>query len=485
MCNSRSTESLRTGVIAAAVVFTIFTIGCATKPAPTRENIVADSIGENTVRGEWAEATESGAVPDGWLKSFNDPKMEAVVIEALRHNLVLRGAAARVEAATAAAVQAGAKMGPIVSAGGGGGVGGIEGGSTGGTGGVGLNASWELDVWGRLRSIRSAAEEQLASVQRDYEFARQSLAAQTAKAWYLASNAQQQLNLAKETVAVYTQLVDVVRAKAKIGQVTPQDLNLAQADLASAKERERLADGAHREAVRSLEVLLGRYPSAELKVADQFIPVPKAVPAGVPSEVLERRPDIIAAESRVRGAFQNVQAAKLAKLPSFTLTASGGAASGGLLSSIGAGPGFFNVGANFLAPIYTGGALEAEVKIQTAAQEEALAAYGQKALVAFSEVEKGLNAESLLREREELLATAVEQNEEALRVAKVRYDSGKVSMLDVLQMQARTNLSRSALIDMKQLRLAQRIDLHLALGGSFETHPEPTTQTQPSTQPVK
>jgi outer membrane protein TolC len=97
-------------------------------------------------------------------------------------------------------------------------------------------------------------------------------------------------------------------------------------------------------------------------------------------------------------------------------------------------------------------------------------------------VEKALAAEKLLKEREELLNTNLEQNDEALRVAQVRYEAGKISMLDVLQMQARTNLSRSALIDMKQLRLAQRIDLHLALGGSFEERPEPATQT--TTQPA-
>jgi multidrug efflux system outer membrane protein len=466
--------------VASVAALSMFGAGCASKPSPQRADVVAQSLGEHTMRGVWAEAAETGTVPDGWLKSFNDPKMEAVVIQALRHNLALRAAATRVDAASAAAVQAGAKMGPIVTAGGGGGVAGLEG-SSGFSGGAGLNASWELDVWGRLRAIRSAAEEQLLAVQRDFEFARQSLAAQTAKAWYLASDTRQQLALAKESAAVHAQLVDVVRAKAKIGQVTPQDLNLAQADLASSRERERLADGAHKEAVRSLEVLLGRYPSAELDVAEHFVPVPPAVPAGMPSDVLERRPDLIAAEAKVRAAFQNVQAAKLAKLPSLSLTAGAGAASGDLLSSIGSGPGFFNVGANFLAPIYTGGALEAEVKIQTAEQERALAEYGQKAQIAFSEVEKSLNAEGLLREREELLSTAVQQNEEALRVARVRYDAGKVTMLDVLQMQSRTNLSRAALIDMKQRRLAQRIDLHLALGGSFET----AAQTQPATNPAR
>jgi NodT family efflux transporter outer membrane factor (OMF) lipoprotein len=450
---------------ATAIAFALMTGGCAnkTKPAPTHQDVVADSIGAATVRGVWVEAAEKGAVPDGWLRSFNDPKMEAVVVEVLRHNLALRGAATRVNAAAAAAIQAGAAMKPAIGVGASGNAG--AGGGTGG--GVGLNVSWEIDLWGRLASIKSAAEEQLASVQNDFEFARQSLAAQTAKAWYLASDAQQQLNLAKETVKLHEELARVVKTKADAGQVTPQDLNLANADLASARERERFAEGAHKEAVRSLEVLLGRYPSAELEVTDQSTPVPAAAPSGVPSEMLARRPDMVGAEAKVRAAFQNVQAAELAKLPRLTLSANGGI--GGLAN------GFFGVGGNFFAPIDSNGALKAEVTIQTAEQEHALASYGQNALVAFNEVEKGLAAEKLLSEREQLFKTAVEQNEEALRQARVRFDVGKVSMIDVLQMQARVNRSRSALIDIRQQRLAQRIDLHLALGGSFET---PAAATQ-------
>lgn len=234
-----------------------------------------------------------------------------------------------------------------------------------------------------------------------------------------------------------------------------------------------MADGARKEAVRSIEVLLGRYPSAEVEIAEQFVPVPAGAAAGVPSEVLGRRPDLIATEARVRGTFQNVQAAKLAKLPRVTLTAGGGAGMGG-------GPNFFRTGANFFAPIYDGGALNAQIKIETADQEQALAAYGQNVLIAFNEVENALSAEKLLAERERLLQTAVEQNTEALRGSQVRYEAGKISMLDVLQLQARTNLSRSALIDMKQLRLAKRIDLHLTLGGGFEARPT----TQPAARPA-
>lgn len=425
--------------------------GCKSAEPTTQPDKIADSIGAENVRREWAEAAESGAVPDGWMKTFNDPTMEELVIEALRHNMALRGARTRIDVAAAAAVQADALSKPVVGLGGGAGALGA---------GVGLNIQWELDVWGRLAAIQTAAQEQLAAVQNDYDFARESLAAQTAKGWYLATQTHQQLQLTKDTVKVNEELVRVVKAKSASGKVTAQDLSLAEADLASAKERARFAEGAHKESIRSLEVLLGRYPSAELDVAKEFVQVPGPVPAGLPSEMLERRPDIIAADAQLRAAFQNVRVAQLAKLPRFGISGSGGVASGDLAGS--------TANANFFVPLYDAGTMNAQVAIETADQEQALANYGQRALIAFKEVEEALSNEQLLLEREANLATAVKQNEEALKVAKSRYDAGAIEVLEVLQLQARTNISRSALIDMQNRRLANRIDLHLSLGGSFE-----------------
>lgn len=453
------------GCAAMILALPVFLItGCqSAKPSPTQQDIVAQSIGEEKVRTEWAEVATTGQVPDGWLTSFNDPKMEAIVVEAIKNNLALRGARTRIDVAQAASIQADALSKPVVSLGGGGGVLGA---------GVGLNVSWEMDVWGRLASIQSAAQEQLASVQNSYDYARESLAAQTAKAWYLTADTHQQKQLADETVKVYEEIVRVVKTKADAGKVTAQDLSLVQADLSSAKERAKYAEGAHKEAVRSLEVLLRRYPSAELETSDHFVPVPAPVPAGLPAEMLERRYDLQAAAANVKAAFQNVQAAELAKMPRIGLSAGGGFASNDLISSIG-DPAFFNAGANFLVPIYDAGTLEQEVVIETANQEQALANYGQLALNAFKEVEQGLNNERLLAEREALLANAVKENEEAARIARARYNVGEIEVLDVLQIEARTNVSKSALIDMQARRLAQRIDLHLALGGSFEVPPPP------------
>jgi len=149
-----------------------------------------------------------------------------------------------------------------------------------------------------------------------------------------------------------------------------------------------------------------------------------------------------------------------------SLTATGGSPSSELSELLGSGN-FFSLGANFIAPLDIGGALQAQVEIETAQQQAALATYGSIALGAFNEVESALTNESLLLEREGFLADAVENNEGALKITNTQYDVGQVDFLSVLQIQARTLNSRISLIRIKNARLAQRVDLHLALGGNF------------------
>ena len=455
--------------VAVLVVVCTIGAGCATAPPPTTEEVVEQALPETPIRSTWSAAAETGAVPDGWLKTFNDPRMEAVVGEALQKNLGLRGVAAQLDAAAGAARLAGAALKPVVGLGGSG-----EAQTVADTtsSGANLTASWELDVWGRLRTLRNASEEEFNAAQADFDFARESLAAQTAKAWYLATDARQQLRLAERSVGIYSELLELVGKQLDAGRVGRQDVALAEADLAGAEERLRSAQGADQQAVRSLEILLGRYPSAELDVAEQFVPVPPPVPAGMPSDLLERRFDLIAAERRVASAFQGVEAARLARLPSISLTAGGGVASSGLGDLLGSDPEFFNIGANFFQPIYQGGAIEAQIEIATAQQEAALAAYGQSALVAFGEVETALANEQLLRERESFQQAAVEDNAEAVRLNQRQFEVGRVDMLSVLQIQNRELAAQSALISLKSARLEQRIDLHLALGGGFEISAE-------------
>jgi len=451
-----------------AIGLTVFLTACAApSQGPTQAEVVEKALPETTdIAVKWGRVVADGAVKDGWLASFNDEKLEQIVTEALQNNRSLAAASANLDIAAGLATQAGAQLLPAVSVGGSG-QSTTRGDNSSNTAGISLNVEWELDIWGKLRAGASAAEESFRATEADFEFARQSLVAQTAKAWFLATEANLQKRLSDDSVKIYGKILEIAQVRVEVGKAQLQDVFLAKADLASAEERQRQALGAFEQSVRSLEVILGRYPSAELEVPREFVPVPSSIPVGVPSELLERRPDLLSAERQVAAAFQRIQVAKAAKLPSISLTASGGGSSNELLDLVGASSGFFSLGANFLASFDIGGELQAQVEIETAQQEAALANYGGIALRAFNEVESGLTNETLLQEREALLASAVENNESALKVAETQYEFGQVDLLSVLQMQTRALNSRISLIRIKNARLAQRVDLHLALGGGF------------------
>lgn len=448
----------------------LVTTGCATKlqEAPPQEEVLKDALPETTeIRVEWAApAGDTGKVEDGWIASFNDPQLDALVAEALNEqNPNLRILAAQVDRANAAARLAGAALEPTV---------GFAAGYSGTSGpdavdqqigGAGVAVSWEPDIWGRVQAGVNAAEENLRASVADFEFARMSLVAGVAKTWYLATELALQTQLATEIVALLSETVELVEVKERVGQVSMQDVYLARADLASAEDALRQAIGGQQQARRALEILLGRYPAGEIATADELVPTPPPVPTGIPSDVLERRADLVAADRRVAAAFFLTEEARLASLPSFPITVGGGAATGmdQLIGSLSAG---------IVGPLYTGGALEAQLDIATADQEAAIAAYGATVLAALEEVEASLTNEQLLESREVFIESAVVNNEGAYDLAQTQYDVGQVDILSVLQMQARWVSARVSLLRIKNQRLTERINLHLALGGDFEVASE-------------
>jgi len=456
-----------------AVPLMLALAACAVEQAPevteTARQALPEAAAVPVDFGE-AAAAATGKVTNGWLSSFGDPKLEALVAEAIQNNLSLRAAAARLEAAAGFATQAGAELVPAIGASGT--ALGREGFATGDpsltTSGAALNASWELDIWGRVRAQAAAGQAALEATQNQVEWAYQSIAAQTAKTWFLLTEAQLQEKLAAEALDLFRETQRLVEAKHAQGQVTQKEVSLARANVAGGEVTLRQAKGARLQAARALEVLLGRYPAAELEGADDLVATPPPIPAGLPSELLERRPDLIAAERAVAAQFFQVQSAQAARLPRIGLTAGVGTSSNALNNTLNFGADYWSAGTNFVAPIFTGGALQAQVEIETAGQEEALANYGQLALRAFSEVEQGLANETLLREREAYLRTVVDETAEALRLARAEFDVGKVDLLSVIQQQGQVIAARASLLNIRDQRLQQRVDLHLALGGGFQ-----------------
>ncbi len=229
--------------------------------------------------------------------------------------------------------------------------------------------------------------------------------------------------------------------------------------------------------MRALELLIGRYPAAELATRSDLVELPGAIPAGLPIEMLERRPDMIAAERRVAAAFNRVGEAQAARLPRIILNANVAAINSSILELK---EDYKNptggVGLKIIAPIYDGGALKTQVVIRTLEQKEAIAQYARTALQALGDVENALAAAQTLAERENMLRQVLADHSRALELAQTSYRIGSGDFRAVQQQQVNVNSAQLALLRVQSEQLAQRVNLHLALGGSFEAPPPPSTQ---------
>jgi NodT family efflux transporter outer membrane factor (OMF) lipoprotein len=444
--------------------------GCALDAPPRPDEIQSQSIPNVKVPAAWASSGGAGGeVGDNWLASFRDAQLDALVREALAYNTDLRVAAARVEQAAGFAKLAGSAVYPTANLGGHGG--GKSGGDGSGLNIIGLFANWELDIWGRARSERAAGSEQFASAVEDADYARQSIAAMVAKSWILAIEARLQRGIANDIVRSSEQAVGLAGDRLRVGRGDEYDVALSRANLETSRDAARQLALAEQQALRALETLVGRYPAAVIDVPVALPPMPDPVPVGLPSDLLERRPDVIAAERRVNAAFYRVSEAKAARLPKIALTASVTSISSELLVLQNHSNPTASLGANLLAPLFNGYALQAQVEIRTAEQKLAIAEYGRVGTRAFGEVEGALSAGFAADEREAILMQSVASNARTLELAQVRYRVGSGDLRAVLQQNVALYAARTALLQVQGDRLVQRVNLHLALGGGFEPPP--------------
>jgi multidrug efflux system outer membrane protein len=455
----------RNGSLALAVLASL--AGCIVTPPPESEEIRTQALPGLQVPGAWtAGETAEGPVAGQWLTTFADPKLDALVAEALQHNPDLRVAVSRVEVASHYVELADSTLYPQVNllARGGG----EMSGDSSGLQGVGLFADWELDLWGKLRSAKAANEAAYESTVADAEYARQSVAALVAKSYFLAVEAGVQQRLAEEMVGASGRLVSLTEQRERVGSGNRYDSSLARANVETYRDTVEQFKLARQQALRALEALLGRYPAAEVEVATQLAKTPAVVPAGLPSELLERRPDVVAAERRVASAFHRIQEAQAARLPRISLTASVNDISSELFVLKDRDNPVWSAGASLMMPIFNAGGLRSQVNIRTAEQKQAVAEYGRVGARVFGEVEDALATDFAARRRESVLQRAASENQVALDLAHVRYRVGSGDLRGVMQQQLAVYGSRSALVRVQTEQLVQRVNLYLALGGGFD-----------------
>lgn len=444
---------------------------CALNPPPSHEEIRRDALGNVPLDQAWkaANATTQELVEDNWLRSFNDAELDLLVQEALANNPDLRIAAARVEQAGQYLVMAQSALRPNI------GLFGTGGTKTGGGGdatsalqALVLAVSWELDLWGRLRYARNASEQDYASARADLEFARQSLAASTAKAWFAATQLTLHAQIADAMARSTSELHSLAQAREKVGVGLDSETAVALANARNAATTREQAQLARGQALRALELLVGRYPAAEVATRAELLALPGAIGTGVPLQMLERRPDVIAAERRVAAAFNRVGEAKAARLPQISLSLNGGAFESEILELK---EDYDNpsggLGGRLLAPIYQGGALTAKVEIRTLQQKEALADYARIALRAIGEVENALAASVSLATQAQLLSESLTEQARALELTETRFRIGRADRRAVEQQRITLHAAQIALLNVRSEELVERVNLHLALGGSF------------------
>jgi NodT family efflux transporter outer membrane factor (OMF) lipoprotein len=424
-------------------------------------------------------------MPVAWWQSFGEPRLVEFVELAIIQNRDLRQTAARLETAAAEARIAGADLWPQIDTGFASQrqqqnfVGLPIPGSDGrvlsarfDTHSFNVNLSWELDLWGRVRAGKRAAKADVGRAASDYRAAQLSLMGRVIKAWWLAAESARQWELSLWTATNQVQTATQIQSRYERGVREALDLRLARSTAASAQAQVLQRQREYDVAIRQLEVLLGEYPSGTLVVPGRLPTLTVAIPAGIPSELLRRRPDLVASEQQLEAALARVKEAKAALWPRIALTASGGRTSGELEDLLSNSFNVWSLAGNLAQPLFQGGRLRASVARSKARAKEALEVYAGTILQAMAEVENGLSGEEWLAGREHFLDIARREAEGARRLAEQRYLSGLEPYLTLLEAQRRAWETESQWLTIRRLRLDNRVDLHLALGGDFEVEPE-------------
>jgi multidrug efflux system outer membrane protein len=331
----------------------------------------------------------------------------------------------------------------------------------------GPSLDYEVDLFGRVRNAVRASSASAAASEADVAGLRLGLQAQLATAYFDMRGLDARIVLLRETVAAFERAFRLTDTRHRGGIASGIDVSRAQNQLASARAELSSVAIARQRDEHAIAVLIGRPPAeVTIAVADRQL-APPQIPAGLPSTLLERRPDIAAAERRVAAANARIGVARAALFPSLTLGASGGfqAASGALFS---ASNSFWALGPVSAAlAIFDGGRRRAGVRIARADYDETVATYRQTVLDAFREVEDDLSAQRLLAQQEQDQHIAADAAARTRDLALTRYRDGAADYLDVVTAQTAALDAQRALLDVRSRQLQTATDTIRALGGAY------------------
>jgi outer membrane protein, multidrug efflux system len=455
-----------------SLVVSILLLGCSVGPKYEKP---ASELPE-----AWTETAPRFAEDGRWWRIYQDPELDKTIDEALASNGDLLIAAARVDEARALLSEARSFFWPRIDA-----VGsatrqrnsertafsppGIP--NEFSTYRAALEVSYEVDLFGRLRSNADAARAELEASEASREAVRLALAAQVARSYFSLRSLDEQVELTRRTVTLREDALGLQRRRLQGGVISEFELRQLEAEAAVVRAQLPPLEAAREREEVALTVLLGRSPKQvfEGKVivrqAYDEMPGPPAVPSGLPSELLLRRPDLVEAERLLVAANARVGVARAEMFPSIVLTGALGSESSSL-SDLFSGPSLiWSIAAGIAQPIFAGGRLRARTEAAEARERAVLAQYHQAIRAAFGEVRAALIAQARARETYDAESTRAAALTQSLRLARLRYQNGVASQLDVIDAERGLLEAQRARIAALQAHRAAVADLFRALGG--------------------
>ncbi len=469
---------LRAGA-GAATALGLLLGGCAVGPdyrRPPAETPAGFSEAGLEPGAPWRVAVPKDHLPKGaWWTIYGDPVLDRLAQQATGASPTIQAAVARRDQARATARIDGADAFPALA---------VDASATrsrtaanrrtGAAGSVGnsfvlpVDASYELDLWGRVRRTRESAAARAEAADADYHAVLLGVQADAVRAYVSLRALDVERDLVQRTAASRQRSLDIVRKQVALGAVGPLDASLAETDLATA-QGDLVAIDQNRAALRhGLAVLCGTLPESFTLAADPSpLAAPPAIPIGLPSELLERRPDVATDERLLASASAQIGIAEAAFFPSVTLFGSVGYSSSSAGSLLDWSSRIWSIGPGVTLPLFQGGRLTANRDRAEAAYAEAVANYRQAVLTAFQEVESALSDVARLRERAEFTAQAVRSSRRAADLTGQRYRAGQVGYLDVIAAERIAIANERLQVQLQGQQLVATVVLIKALGGGW------------------
>jgi NodT family efflux transporter outer membrane factor (OMF) lipoprotein len=445
--------------------------GCAVGPDYSKPEVETPAAYKES--GDWVVAQPKDTVPKGkWWEAFNDPMLNGFMEQVQVSNQNLRAAEARYTQARAGVAAARAGLFPTIGANAGatrsnrGGS--VLGGGNNNSYSVGLDASWEIDLWGRVRRLIEASRAGEQASAADLEGVRLSLQADLATNYFQLRATDVQSDLLADTVRAFQTSLDIARHRYTAGVAAKVDVVQAEAQVRSV-EAQAIDLRATRAALENaIAVLVGKPPSNfRIEPAKFQVRIPD-IPPGIPSTLLERRPDVAGAERRVAAANARIGVAKAAYFPALTLNGSGGFASSALKTLFTTPSRVWSLGAGLADTLLDFGARGAQVDISRAAYDETVATYRETVLEGLQEVENNLAAVHWLAEEVKVQDDAARLARESVQLTLNQYKAGTVSYLNVVQVQATQLNEERTTVSLLGRRLAATVALIRGLGGAWQ-----------------